>query len=157
MSLISTPDYPPAFSEHSPHVSTVPVYMRLREHHCISPQLPADIGGSDSGLNDGFETAYFPPMNFHRDENGVTIHANGELSRYETYVPGRPSSHSKDTCILCENSESPADYDADFASVGIDMEDEEEECEESDCSGITDIVFTGEVSSRAFYSLLLPG
>jgi len=62
MELVSTPDYPPTFSEKAPRVSTVPVYMRIREHHCISPQTPVDVGGFQHGIDDELGSAYFPPM-----------------------------------------------------------------------------------------------
>jgi hypothetical protein len=67
MQLVSTAEYPPTFSESNPHVSTVPIYMRIREHHCISPQLPAGIGGAADGFDDGFKDAYFPPLNYQQN------------------------------------------------------------------------------------------
>ena len=62
MALVSTPNFPPTFSERNPDVSAVPVYMRLQEHHCVSPQEPVNIGGTGDGFDDGLGNAYFPPV-----------------------------------------------------------------------------------------------
>lgn len=80
MQLISTPDYPPMFSEAGPQVTTVPIYMRLREHHCVSPQEPIDCGGSDDGFDDGMKTAYYPSMRMMR-ESGVGTACMVRLAR----------------------------------------------------------------------------
>ena len=34
--------------------------MRIREHHCISPQDPIGSGGRYDGFDDGLQNAYFP-------------------------------------------------------------------------------------------------
>ena len=37
--------------------------MRLKEHHCISPQTPVPAGGSeDDALDDGIRNAWFLPV-----------------------------------------------------------------------------------------------
>jgi hypothetical protein len=63
MELVATPGYP----ENLPPVSTAPVYMRLQEHHCVSPQFPVDIGGFGNGFDDGLGNAYFPPISLRKD------------------------------------------------------------------------------------------
>jgi hypothetical protein len=37
--------------------------MRLKEHHCISPQEPVPAGGEEDDLvDDGILNAWFPPV-----------------------------------------------------------------------------------------------
>jgi hypothetical protein len=44
-------------------MSTWPLFMRLKEHHCISPQIPVPAGGpEDDPLDDGIRNAWFPPV-----------------------------------------------------------------------------------------------
>jgi hypothetical protein len=71
MGLMGMPHRPPNFGEGNPQITTVPLYMRLREHHCINPQLPIRIGGKRNGFDDGLENAWLPP--FRMRESDVCI------------------------------------------------------------------------------------
>jgi hypothetical protein len=62
MSLMGTVQRPPMFGEGDPQITTVPLYMRLREHHCINPQYPVLTGGRHNGFDDGLENAWLPPV-----------------------------------------------------------------------------------------------
>jgi hypothetical protein len=45
-------------------MSTWPLFMRLKEHHCISPQRPVPAGGpEDDAFDDGIRNAWFPTVN----------------------------------------------------------------------------------------------
>ena len=63
LGLVTNPDYPEQFGEASPFVSTWPFFMRLKEHHCISPQEPVPPGGTyDDLIDDGVRNAWFPTV-----------------------------------------------------------------------------------------------
>jgi hypothetical protein len=62
MGLMVTPHRPPHFGEGNPQVTTVPLFMRLREHHCINPQFPVLTGGKHNDFDDGLENAWLPPL-----------------------------------------------------------------------------------------------
>lgn len=68
MNLIMTPDRPATFGEGSPQLTTVPLFMRLREHHCISPAKPVATGGRHDGFDDGLCNAWFPKTHMRESE-----------------------------------------------------------------------------------------
>lgn len=90
----------------------------------------------------------------------------GEMQRtvHETFEHGHPNSHDENTCLTCQARREPeepmqdvesvpaprhSDYEDDFAEAGLGKppydDDNEEETYETTCSGIRDIIFTGEV------------
>jgi hypothetical protein len=85
MNLMTSPDYPLDFSEGSTHVTTVPIYMRLREHHCVSPQKPIGCGGLRNNFDDGLQNAYFPPAVM--QENTVR-----QISVFRYFICSQPHS-----------------------------------------------------------------
>ena len=95
----------------------------------------------------------------------------GELrtTDHETFEEGQPNSHNENTCETCqarrdvdepmygaEDGPPPrhSDYEDDFAEAGLPRssydDDEEEDTYETTCSGIRDIIITGEVESFVF-------
>jgi hypothetical protein len=54
--IASNPGFPADFGEHFPFVTTVPVMVRLREHHCIRPMKPVMV---PSGNNNNEEDRLF--------------------------------------------------------------------------------------------------
>ncbi|THH19371.1 hypothetical protein EW146_g1793 [Bondarzewia mesenterica] len=178
LNMIVTRDYPPQFSEMSPFMSTWPVFMRLREHHCINPALPSMPGRNpNDDLDEGIRNGWFPSVELRESGGKVVIHDRDEdiHSEYETYVEGKPNSHNEDTCRTCiatkksqeedlqqrvqanqersqhaEELPRHADYEDDFSMAGLGRDltsndsDDEEDSYESTCSGIQDIIFTGE-------------
>ena len=62
MGLVVTAHRPPGFGEGNPQITTVPLFMRLREHHCINPESPVRVGGRRNGFDDGLENAWLPPL-----------------------------------------------------------------------------------------------
>lgn len=160
--------------------------MRLKEHHCISPQRPVPAGGQDdSSLDDGICNAWFPPVELAtypvrclastRHDSNLTYFCQGRATlkyrdmgelrttEHETFEEGQPSSHNENTCLTCrarrdvdesmhraEDGPRHEDYEDDFAGAGLPRssydDDDEEDTYETTCSGIRDIIITGEVS-----------
>lgn len=48
------------FTEQRLFLNAAPLYMRLREYHCIDPEEPLPIGGADDGFDDGISNAWMP-------------------------------------------------------------------------------------------------
>ncbi|KAI0053416.1 hypothetical protein FA95DRAFT_1579522 [Auriscalpium vulgare] len=167
--LIQSPHYPEQFGETSPFMSTWPLFMRLKEHHCINPEVPVAAGGGDDLLDDGIRNAWFPPVRVIESRGHVAIidDESGHRTEHETYVEGRPNGHNPDTCVTCvsraaaeeqelqerirlrmEATPRHADFEDEFAAEGLgrgaEYSDDEEDTYESTCSGIRDIIFTGE-------------
>jgi len=96
----------------------------------------------------------------------LKYHDMGELrtTEHETFEEGQPNSHNESTCLTCRarrDVDEPMhsaedgpprheDYEDDFAEAGIPRssydDDDEEDTYETACSGIRDIIITGEVS-----------
>ncbi|KAI0308340.1 hypothetical protein B0F90DRAFT_1807544 [Multifurca ochricompacta] len=168
LALVSDPNYPEHFGETSPFMSTWPFFMRLKEHHCISPQEPVPPGGSDDDpLDDGIRNAWFPTVDLvqHGRHTVLTYRREDEIHRteHETYEEGQPNSHNEDACLTCqsrrERGEQPtssiedgaplrhSDYENEFAEAGLgrpSFSDDEEDTYDTTCIGIRDIIFTGE-------------
>ena len=196
--IANTVTLPAGFGESFPFVTTVPVMIRLREHHCIRPARPLEIpvgDGPDQLFDEGVRNGWlprgakfredgvsfvhyifaFPSSHFPQRKLEVQDQHGSTLAVYETYRPGRPNSHSEDTCDICcarigaaeeammdrfreRNSQQ---QEEDFSVPWDDAMDvdgdayTESECDEypeipeefieTVCTGIHDIVITGEV------------
>jgi hypothetical protein len=180
MSLIGTAEYPANFSAASLGSAMVPLYMRLREHHCISPQTPAATGGKNDGFDDGLFNAYFPPMHSQESDGSVNVtDSKGNQAYYETFVPDHPNSHNVDTCEMCSRANEEKDreirmklrspnynIESEFESMGLGAGSDEDGDNSSDdqsddnafgpCDGIQDIIVTGAVRCT-FLGLSWPG
>jgi len=171
LGLVSNPNYPEQFGESSPFISTWPFFMRLKEHHCISPQKTVPSGGTeDDPLDDGVRNAWFPPVSLSQSQGRVTVsyHDGEAVDRtvYETFQEGSLNSHDEDTCHTCQarrreeqssGLQPPmdgvqcsiplhSDYEDVFAEAGLGQpsyDDDEEDTYETSCTGIQDIIFTG--------------
>ena len=95
----------------------------------------------------------------------LTYPHDGEMQRtvHETFEQGHPSSHDENTCLTCqarreiddpmhgaESTPVPrhSDFEDDFAEAGLGQPsygDDDEDTYETTCTGIRDIIFTGEV------------
>ena len=87
-----------------PSLAEFPVYVRFREHHCISPEVPVPIGGTNPGFDDGVLNAYLPQnFDYRHVRNGLRISIPGStiVTHYEDYVQGKPNSHDPTTCSMC--------------------------------------------------------
>ena len=88
-----------------PSLVEVPVYVRFREHHCISPARPVPTGGTQRGFDDGLMNGYLPnSFEYHHVGNSLKISVSGahsQIFRYEDYVEGKPNSHDPSKCTGC--------------------------------------------------------
>ena len=95
----------------------------------------------------------------------LTYRHQSEMQRteHETFEQGHPNSHNEDTCLICqarrklaepmrgvESARAPrhSDFEDDFAGAGLGQpsyDDDDDDTYETTCSGIRDIIFTGEV------------
>ncbi|TFY66405.1 hypothetical protein EVG20_g4681 [Dentipellis fragilis] len=185
LGLVPRANFPDGFGEMSPFMSTWPIFMRLKEYHCVSPQVPVQHGGDpDDPLDDGIRNAWFPTVQMlENNDKCIVMDTNHDDFRteHELYIEGRPNSHSQDTCHICGGSSgmmsqvAPSSYQdpelqtmqidadvdepqhADFedlfeyaglgGSSGLESSEDGDEYEAS-CSGIRDIIFTGETDPK---------
>ncbi len=86
-----------------------------------------------------------------------------QRTEHETFEQGHPNSHDENTCLTCqarrelgepmrgvESIPAPrhSDFEDDFAEAGLgrpSYDDDDEDTYETTCTGIQDIIFTGEV------------
>lgn len=79
--LVTSPEFPETFSIMNPRLMTSPLYMRLREHHCINPMqpvgpaLPQFQGDTDEGICN----AWFPKVSL--TEHGGRVRVEDERRR----------------------------------------------------------------------------
>ena len=99
--MMMQPYPPPNFGEANPHITTVPFFMRIREHHCISPQEPIPVGGQNNGFDDGLPYAWMPKLRVTERAGKCIINDGHAIRQYDTFKPGKPNSHNEDTCTAC--------------------------------------------------------
>lgn len=59
---------PEEFTEQQLFLNAYPLFMRLREYHCVDPQDPVPTGGADDGFDDGISNAWIPRgVHLHED------------------------------------------------------------------------------------------
>ncbi|KAH9830428.1 uncharacterized protein C8Q71DRAFT_886156 [Rhodofomes roseus] len=103
--LVRSTEFPQTFSIMNPRLMTSPLYMRLREHHCINPMRPAEpaLPQFEGDIDEGICNAWFSKVSI--SEHGGRVRVEDERRRqvhiYETYVHGRPNSHDETTCTQC--------------------------------------------------------
>ncbi|KAJ7728590.1 hypothetical protein DFH07DRAFT_998824 [Mycena maculata] len=86
--LVTTHDYPAAFDEGYLGTTTVPLFMRIQEHHSYAPHRPAPCGGA------GPATAYFPRGTriVPNDARSVDVRVPDDDEGYEYATFGAPGS-----------------------------------------------------------------
>ncbi|KAJ7490732.1 hypothetical protein FB451DRAFT_1552353 [Mycena latifolia] len=172
--LVTVRDAPRGFDEAFLGTMTVPLFMRIAEHHSYAPHRPAPCGGD--GWDDGLASAWFPPKTrIVRDgARGVAVRVEGEDEGYEYETYGAGVGHDADECAGCRAREealrvvrarqTAAAHEALFARVGLGAErspDEDPDAEAEgepppahdpdrvpECTGIQDIIFTGATDPR---------
>lgn len=132
--LVTTPVYPPSFDEGYLAAMTMPIFMRIQEHHSFAPAQPVRVGGAGDGWDDGLVNGYFPPKTrFKPRAHGVTVHIEGEAGEYDYVTHGRGDvpgqMHDAESCAGCQEREerrrhiregrASAAYEALFARVGL--------------------------------------
>ncbi|KAG2141086.1 hypothetical protein DEU56DRAFT_283244 [Suillus clintonianus] len=96
---------PEDFTEQQLFLNAAPLFMRLREYHCIDPQDPVPTGGANDGFDDGISNAWIPAgVQVHEDmhEGKLTFQHHGRVHVYEAYRPGLSNSHDEATCRGCQ-------------------------------------------------------
>ncbi|OJA08865.1 hypothetical protein AZE42_01745 [Rhizopogon vesiculosus] len=92
------------FNEQRLFLNAAPMFMRLREYHCIDPQVPIPTGGANDGFDDGIANAWMPNgmrIPEERDGGKLVFNHHGRAYTYEAYRPGQASSHDETTCEGC--------------------------------------------------------
>jgi hypothetical protein len=106
--LIWTRMRPMPFTERNVDLTVMPVYVRIREHHCVSPAPMIDVGGRNDGFDDGLLNAWLPRMSM-RERDGRLHFLNADKTEraeaYTTLKPGESltGEHDPKTCGLCED------------------------------------------------------
>ncbi len=178
LSMFQERALPPNFSEMFPRAGLRLLDLRIREHHCVSPQVPVRVPNVDGHLDEGLRNGYFPNMSSRVDAGGVTFtELDGEsVHRYAAVGPsGEPEGegkHDEDTCKFCawtrerdasereRRRREAAESLFEEAGVGMDLdaysegdESDDEEMgimnEATECHGRLDIAFTGLVNNFA--------
>ncbi|KAI9566351.1 hypothetical protein HD554DRAFT_2025645 [Boletus coccyginus] len=144
--IMQTPQMPPSFSEQSVNLAAAPVFMRLREYHCmdVEPNEPFGSGG--------IQRAWFPSSaRFQEVTHGLTITCQEKSSTYREYVVGGPDLHDESKCRGCEYRgtsemifrEDDAQYlttlDDVLANEGADDPEDDEDDEMDDDSSDVDV------------------
>ncbi|KAI0295023.1 hypothetical protein BC826DRAFT_1104480 [Russula brevipes] len=142
LALATNPNYPEQFGETFPFMSTWPFFMRLKEHHCISPQEPVPHGGSeDDPFDDGIRNAWFPPVD-------LAMHRGRATSPIAIRARREEPMHDVEDNFVPRHS----DYEDDFAAAGLGQpshnDDDYMDTYETTCIGIRDIILTGETDSN---------
>ncbi|PCH34350.1 hypothetical protein WOLCODRAFT_62488 [Wolfiporia cocos MD-104 SS10] len=125
--LVTATEFPADFSLENPRMATSPLYMLLREHHCVSPAAPVPHGGSGAEFefDDGVCNAWFPQVEVRERDGRVRIEDRraGRTHEYETYAEGRANSHDAATCRVCiADRAEEAEIDARMAAEARDRE-----------------------------------
>ncbi|KAJ7482843.1 hypothetical protein B0H11DRAFT_2021398 [Mycena galericulata] len=168
--LVTTRDYPPAFDEGYLGTTTVPLFMRIQEHHSYAPHRPAPPA-------DGLANAYFPPgaRVVTTDARSVAVHDGDDTYEYATHGAPGAACHDPEACGECRAREemlraqrarqAAAAHEEIFARAGLAApavysDDGETETETDTtppphdpnrvppCTGIQDIIFTGATDTR---------
>ncbi|KAG1724859.1 hypothetical protein EDB19DRAFT_292975 [Suillus lakei] len=136
---------PEEFTEQQLFLNAAPLFMRLREYHCVDPQDPVPTGGANDGFDDGISNAWIPRgVNVTEDvhEGKLKFQHHDRTYTYEAYRPGSTNSHDEATCrgcqfrgtcdvvyrehddqFLAERSQGVVEDDADV-DVDVDFEDD---------------------------------
>ncbi|OAX41019.1 hypothetical protein K503DRAFT_736495 [Rhizopogon vinicolor AM-OR11-026] len=92
------------FNEQRLFLNAAPIFMRLREYHCIDPQVPVPTGGTNDGFDDGIANAWMPngvQIREERHAGKLVLNHHGSAYTYEAYHPGKVNSHDEATCEGC--------------------------------------------------------
>jgi hypothetical protein len=168
--FLASADWPSNVNEIGQFAS-VPFYMRLREHHSVSPRTPTSAGGRNDGFDDGLFNAYFPTMHCQESDGFVQVlDYTGNKSIYETYSPGLPNSHDPETCHMCIRAREEKEREWNikihspnrevefmFENLGLGTTSDEDDDQFLDddgashtCHGVQDIIVTGRVRFSSY-------
>ncbi|THU83391.1 hypothetical protein K435DRAFT_844066 [Dendrothele bispora CBS 962.96] len=111
-----------------------PLYFNLREHHCLHPDEPLEIGVDGLG-EDHLLNAWLPEGIKVKETDGavyVTSPNSNKTIRYETYVPGAASSSLTSSCSPGGAGARTWVFEEEFSTEEMDVDADEEEDEEDD-------------------------
>ena len=95
------------FEQHRPPMTTVPISMRFREYHAVSPTRVVPTGRTQANaVDEGVLNAWLPHKAELFENRGalrVVDQTGSLLSTYERWQDGRPSSHDPGRCMMCVN------------------------------------------------------
>ncbi|KAF9225151.1 hypothetical protein BS17DRAFT_871950 [Gyrodon lividus] len=101
--IMQTPQMPPTFNEQTVGLTAAPVFMCIREYHCmdVDPNQPIPCGGQDN--YSGIHNAWFPnSMKYQEVSHGVAITCQERTSFYNECVVGGPDLHDESKCRGCQ-------------------------------------------------------
>ncbi|KAG1871569.1 hypothetical protein F4604DRAFT_1881062 [Suillus subluteus] len=104
-SILQHVHMPEEFTEQQLSLNAYPLFMRLREYHCVDPQDPVPTGGADDGFDDGISNAWIPKgVQVHEDiyEGKLRLQHHDRTYTYEAYRTGSTNSHDEATCRGCQ-------------------------------------------------------
>ncbi|KAF8641170.1 hypothetical protein AX17_000805 [Amanita inopinata Kibby_2008] len=130
LTFLNNASYPsPLYTEDTLNITSRPIYMRIKEHHCLMNQAPMPVPGYHTYVNnlanhqpaqqipeEGTQNAWFPgptgslrhEYSFDRTGANVTLYAvTGETAQYQTFVPENNNArwtgheHDNDACDAC--------------------------------------------------------
>ncbi len=100
---VAADTFTPALEQPAITGASAPLYMRLREHHCISPAAPLP---AEEDVMNAFFARDFPDARLwavSEREGRLNIGRRGRAEEwvYETYAEGRRGGHDEETCGMC--------------------------------------------------------
>lgn len=104
-SILQHVQMPEEFTEQQLSLNAYPLFMRLREYHCVDPQDPVPTGGADDGFDDCISNAWIPKgVQVHEDayEGKLRLQHHDRTYTYEAYRPSSANSHDEATCRGCQ-------------------------------------------------------
>lgn len=127
----------PMFVPYVPAMTTVPISLHLRKHHCINPENPIEPSGSfHDALDDGLCSTWFPvKLNMCKTSKGVKIDDlwHGRQSAYyKQHRKVEGNSHNKETYMQCWYRHYQEQLDLDTRMRANKQESEDKKAEDNE-------------------------
>ncbi|KIJ13038.1 hypothetical protein PAXINDRAFT_170794 [Paxillus involutus ATCC 200175] len=101
--IMQTAQMPAAFNEQINGFATSPVFMRLREYHCMDIQPNQPIPCVDQDGSGGIQNGWLPTsMRYQEVSHGLAITCQKRTCFYNEYVVGGPDLHDESNCRRCQ-------------------------------------------------------
>ncbi|KAF9500079.1 hypothetical protein BDN71DRAFT_1486769 [Pleurotus eryngii] len=143
-----------------------PMYLHLQEHHCLHPSDPLPISIDDTNFDDILHAWLPRGLDIRRLEDHIEVYnpASESYIRYETYEPrgqahysqttseslaqGCSTNNDRDGAAILDRGTNTASGADSLESSYVDNDQEYEDTVSHQCSGIADILITGETGER---------
>ncbi|RDX45583.1 hypothetical protein OH76DRAFT_1486236 [Lentinus brumalis] len=127
---VAADTFTPALEQPALTGASAPLYMRLREHHCISPAAPLP---AEEDVMNAFFARDFPDARLwavSEREGRLSIGRRGRAEEwvYETYAEGRRGGHDEETCGMCAERRRVEEEERRAAARERQMDVESEVC-----------------------------